>query len=179
MLFNKTDVIVHLAALTSLPECESNPAECLSVNVAGTASVLKAAKDAGVTLSDSNLNFYKNRAQAATDALNNQYNNQVRKASSLDELDKIVADAKAAGATVDYFAEGRRRDLQNAASPAAPPAATAGPVAPDNVITAQTFERALSQAVSDGTGSSPTGFLKKQVQVTGSDRLFVRLNVTQ
>jgi len=46
--FNKTDVIVHLAALTSLPECESNPAECLSVNVAGTASVLKAAKDAGV-----------------------------------------------------------------------------------------------------------------------------------
>lgn len=45
---NKTDVIVHLAALTSLPECESNPTECLSVNVAGTASVLKAAKDAGV-----------------------------------------------------------------------------------------------------------------------------------
>jgi nucleoside-diphosphate-sugar epimerase len=39
---------VHLAALTSLPECESNPSECLSVNVAGTASVLKAAKDAGV-----------------------------------------------------------------------------------------------------------------------------------
>ena len=36
-----------------------------------------------------------------------------------------------------------------------------------------------AQAVSDGTGSSPTGFLKKQVQVTGSDRLFVRLNVTR
>jgi autotransporter-associated beta strand protein len=36
-----------------------------------------------------------------------------------------------------------------------------------------------AQAVSDGTGSSPTGFLKKQVQVTGSDRLFVRINVTR
>ena len=42
--FNKTDVIVHLAALTSLPECESNPSECMSVNVAGTASVLTAAR---------------------------------------------------------------------------------------------------------------------------------------
>ena len=46
--FNKTNVIVHLAALTSLPVCESNPAECLSVNVAGTASVLTAARLAGV-----------------------------------------------------------------------------------------------------------------------------------
>ena len=36
-----------------------------------------------------------------------------------------------------------------------------------------------AQAVSDGTGSSPTGFLKKQVQVTGSDKLFVRINVTR
>jgi len=36
-----------------------------------------------------------------------------------------------------------------------------------------------AQAVSDGTGSSPAGFLKKQVQVTGSDRLFVRLSVTR
>jgi hypothetical protein len=36
-----------------------------------------------------------------------------------------------------------------------------------------------AQAVSDGTGSSPAGFLKKQVQVTGSDRLFVRINVTR
>jgi hypothetical protein len=35
-----------------------------------------------------------------------------------------------------------------------------------------------AQAVSVGTGSSPTGFLKKQVQVTGSDKLFVRINVT-
>jgi len=36
-----------------------------------------------------------------------------------------------------------------------------------------------AQAVSAGTGSSPTGFVKKQVQVTGSDRLFVRINVTR
>jgi nucleoside-diphosphate-sugar epimerase len=45
---NKTNVIVHLAALTSLPVCESDPAECLSVNVAGTASVLTAARLAGI-----------------------------------------------------------------------------------------------------------------------------------
>ena len=44
---DKTDVIIHLAALTSLPECESNPAECISVNVAGTASVLHAARLTG------------------------------------------------------------------------------------------------------------------------------------
>ena len=36
-----------------------------------------------------------------------------------------------------------------------------------------------ARAVSAGTGAAPTGFLKKQVQVTGSDRLFVRLNVTR
>ena len=34
------------------------------------------------------------------------------------------------------------------------------------------------QPVSAGTGVSPTGFLKKQVQVTGSGKLFVRINVT-
>jgi len=36
-----------------------------------------------------------------------------------------------------------------------------------------------AQAVSAGAGAAPTGFLKKQVQVTDSDRLFVRLNVTR
>ena len=34
-----------------------------------------------------------------------------------------------------------------------------------------------AQAVSAGTGSSPTGFVKKQVQATGSAKLFVRINV--
>ena len=41
------------------------------------------------------------------------------------------------------------------------------------------WEPPLGEAVTAGSGSSPTGFLKKQVQVTGSDRLFVRLNVTR
>jgi hyaluronate lyase len=36
-----------------------------------------------------------------------------------------------------------------------------------------------AQAVSLGTEAAPTGFLKKQVVVTGSNRLFVRLNVTR
>ena len=48
MEFNRTDVVIHLAAITSLPQCESDPTECLSVNVAGTASVLTAARLAGV-----------------------------------------------------------------------------------------------------------------------------------
>ena len=42
--YHEIDVIIHLAALTSLPECESDPAECISVNVAGTAAVLHAAR---------------------------------------------------------------------------------------------------------------------------------------
>jgi nucleoside-diphosphate-sugar epimerase len=42
------NVIIHLAALTSLPYCESNAAECIDVNVAGTASVLEAAREKGV-----------------------------------------------------------------------------------------------------------------------------------
>ena len=33
-------------------------------------------------------------------------------------------------------------------------------------------------SVSAGTGTTPSGFLKKQVQVTGSGKLFVRINVT-
>jgi hypothetical protein len=33
--------------------------------------------------------------------------------------------------------------------------------------------------VSAGTGTTPSGFLKKQVQVTGSGKLFIRVNVTR
>jgi len=36
-----------------------------------------------------------------------------------------------------------------------------------------------AQDVSPGTGAAPTGFLKKQAQVTGSDKLFIRINVTR
>lgn len=42
------DVVVHLAALTALPICESNPTECIDVNVGGTASVLQAARMKGI-----------------------------------------------------------------------------------------------------------------------------------
>ncbi len=38
------DVIIHLAAITSLPDCESNPLETLSINVQGTANVLEFAR---------------------------------------------------------------------------------------------------------------------------------------
>jgi nucleoside-diphosphate-sugar epimerase len=41
------EIIIHLAAITSLPVCESNPAECILVNVGGTASVLDAARTQG------------------------------------------------------------------------------------------------------------------------------------
>ncbi|NBR97215.1 MAG: hypothetical protein EBT48_06395, partial [Verrucomicrobia bacterium] len=36
-----------------------------------------------------------------------------------------------------------------------------------------------AQDVSLGTGAAPSGFLKRQVVVTGSDKLFVRINVTR
>jgi nucleoside-diphosphate-sugar epimerase len=45
---SKPDVIIHLAAITSLPDCELNYRECIRVNVEGTASVLGAASKYGV-----------------------------------------------------------------------------------------------------------------------------------
>jgi hypothetical protein len=54
---------------------------------------------------------------------------------------------------------------------------------PSRTVTYQTSTDLVNwttaQDVSPGTGAAPTGFLKKQVVVTGSDRLFVRLNVTR
>lgn len=46
--YHNIDVVIHLAAITSLPECESNPHECFDVNVGGTASVLNAARKKGL-----------------------------------------------------------------------------------------------------------------------------------
>lgn len=46
--FEAPDVVVHLAAITSLPDCESNPSECINVNVEGTNKVILAAKKFGV-----------------------------------------------------------------------------------------------------------------------------------
>jgi len=40
----KYDAIIHLAAITSLPDCESNPLETLRINVSGTANVLEFAR---------------------------------------------------------------------------------------------------------------------------------------
>ena len=36
--------VIHLAAITSLPDCETNKQECISVNVEGTTSVLEACR---------------------------------------------------------------------------------------------------------------------------------------
>jgi UDP-glucose 4-epimerase len=44
----KPEVIIHLAAITSLPDCEINHRECIRVNVEGTSSVLGAAAKNGV-----------------------------------------------------------------------------------------------------------------------------------
>ncbi len=43
----KPDIIIHLAAISSLPDCEINYRECIRVNVEGTASVLGAAAKFG------------------------------------------------------------------------------------------------------------------------------------
>ena len=48
LVAHEIDVVVHLAAITALPECEASPTECIDVNVAGTASVLDAARYANV-----------------------------------------------------------------------------------------------------------------------------------
>lgn len=42
------DVVFHIAGIISLPACNDNPFEAYSVNVAGTANVLEAARRAGV-----------------------------------------------------------------------------------------------------------------------------------
>ena len=38
------DCVLHLAAITSLPECESNPLDTLSINTGGTLNLLEAAR---------------------------------------------------------------------------------------------------------------------------------------
>lgn len=45
---NKPDMILHLAAITSLPDCEINKIECIDINVSGTVNVLEAARNSGV-----------------------------------------------------------------------------------------------------------------------------------
>lgn len=42
------DVVLHLAALKRVPECEANPSECLQTNVIGTWNVLHACQSTGV-----------------------------------------------------------------------------------------------------------------------------------
>ncbi|MHC1548056.1 NAD-dependent epimerase/dehydratase family protein [Phyllobacterium sp. K27] len=46
--FVGTDVVFHLAAISSLAECQSDPSEAISVNVGGTANVLEMARRCGV-----------------------------------------------------------------------------------------------------------------------------------
>ena len=43
------EVVVHLAAITSLPDCEVNSAECIRINVEGTVSVIEACRKSGVS----------------------------------------------------------------------------------------------------------------------------------
>jgi nucleoside-diphosphate-sugar epimerase len=44
----KIEAVIHLAAITALPDCESNKSECIRVNVEGTASVLEACRKNGI-----------------------------------------------------------------------------------------------------------------------------------
>lgn len=47
-LMDETDTIFHFAAISSLPECQSDPAKATRVNIEGTAKVLEAARMHGV-----------------------------------------------------------------------------------------------------------------------------------
>lgn len=47
-LFEGVDVVFHLAAKNSLPDCQRDPVETMDVNVVGTANVFEAARRAGV-----------------------------------------------------------------------------------------------------------------------------------
>jgi nucleoside-diphosphate-sugar epimerase len=48
LINNKIEAVIHMAAISSLPECESNPIECIDVNVTGTISVLDACRHADI-----------------------------------------------------------------------------------------------------------------------------------
>lgn len=43
-VFKDVDILFHFAAISSLPECQNNPQEAYSVNVAGMANILEAAR---------------------------------------------------------------------------------------------------------------------------------------
>ncbi|HVO28400.1 MAG TPA: NAD-dependent epimerase/dehydratase family protein [Candidatus Paceibacterota bacterium] len=47
-VFEGVDVVFHLAAKNSLPDCQRDPVETMDVNVVGTANVFEAARRAGV-----------------------------------------------------------------------------------------------------------------------------------
>jgi UDP-N-acetylglucosamine 4,6-dehydratase len=48
LLFTGHDIVIHTAAIKFIPEAEFNVSECIDVNVAGSASVIRAARKAGV-----------------------------------------------------------------------------------------------------------------------------------
>jgi UDP-glucose 4-epimerase len=47
-IFKGADTVFHLAAISALPVCQSQPAEAISINTAGTANVLECARLANV-----------------------------------------------------------------------------------------------------------------------------------
>jgi nucleoside-diphosphate-sugar epimerase len=47
-LFAGVDVVFHLAAKNSLPDCQRDPVETMDVNVVGTANIFEAARRAGI-----------------------------------------------------------------------------------------------------------------------------------
>jgi len=71
----KPDVIVHLAAITSLAECENDPQECIRVNVQGTVAVLEAARTANVSkvIFSSTSALYDNNGSLAKPSTEHDY----------------------------------------------------------------------------------------------------------
>lgn len=66
------DSIIHLAAITSLPECETLPLECMSINIQGSTNILELARITGceqVIFSSTSAVYENNKQEVFTEDL--------------------------------------------------------------------------------------------------------------
>ena len=72
-LINFYDCIIHLAAITALPDCESNVSDTININVAGTANIMECARRWNVPhviFASTSAIYENNKEQIFTENLN-------------------------------------------------------------------------------------------------------------